>query len=264
MKCERVGKSRKKVGITKIPFEVMLEVIEFCLDYTFIKDRHGGLSRQVKGIPMGDPNSPGMCIGACAWMEMEWMSGLSRDTKKHFRSIRYMDDVLTLTARSPSFDEEKFKADFHRSECYWEPLHLEDGGAGTFLETSFTLAPNGSVTHWLKNVNDPEKETKVWRYAHYHSYTPWAAKRSILVSTLKKVDKMASDGDSLVSSALWKLAEFAKLRYPIQALLRACTLVAVTTRNATWFKVRGAFSKYAYRYLPPSGDGYGRSRVLAN
>ena len=62
--------------------------------------------------------------------------------------------------------------------------------AGTFLETSFTLAPNGSVTHWLKNVNDPEKETKeekflVWRYAHYHSYTPWALKRSILVSTLK-------------------------------------------------------------------------------
>ena len=264
MKCEWVGKSRKKVGITKIPFEVMLEVIEFCLDNTFIKDRHGGLRRQVKGIPMGDPNSPGMCIGACAWMEMEWMSGLSRDTKKHFRSIRYMDDVLTLTARNPRFDEEKFKADFHRSECYWEPLHLEDGGAGTFLETSFTLAPNGSVTHWLKNVNDPEKETKVWRYAHYHSYTPWAAKRSILVSTLKKVDKMASDGDSLVSSALWKLAEFAKLRYPIQALLRACTLVAVTTRNATWFKVRGAFSKYAYRYLPPSGDGYGRSRVLAN
>ena len=79
---------------------------------------------------------------------------------------------------------------------------MEDGGAGTFLETSFTLAPNGSVTHWLKNVNDPEKETKVWRYAHYHSYTPWAAKRSILVSTLKKVDKMASDGDSLVSSAI--------------------------------------------------------------
>ena len=57
-----------------------------------------------------------------------------------------------------------------------------------------------------------------------------------MISTLKKVDKMASDGDSLVSSALWKLAEFAKLRYPIQALLRACTLVAVTTRNATWLR----------------------------
>ena len=86
----------------------------------------------------------------------------------------------------------------------------------------------------------------------------------MLISTLKKVNKMASDDTSLMNSAIWKLAEFAKLRYPIQALLRACTLVAVTTRNATWFKVRGAFSKYAYRYLPPSGGGYGRSRVLAN
>ena len=31
MKCEWVDKSRKKVGITKIPFEVMLEVIEWTM-----------------------------------------------------------------------------------------------------------------------------------------------------------------------------------------------------------------------------------------
>ena len=124
-----------------------------------------------------------------------------------------MDDVLTLTARSNTFDEDSFKADFHRSECYWDPLRLEDGGEGTFLETSYTITTDGSVKHWLKNVNDPNKETKVWRYAHYHSYTPWAVKRSVLITTLKKVDKMASDGDSLLKSALWKLVEFAKLKY---------------------------------------------------
>ena len=87
--------------------------------------------------------------------------------------------------------------------------------------------------------------------AHYHSYTPWAAKWSVLISTLKKVNKMASDDTSLMNSAIRKLAEFAKLRYPTQALLRACSLVAVNTRNATWFKVRGTFSKYAYQYAPP-------------
>ena len=199
----------------------------------------------------GASNSPGMCIGACAWMEMEWMKGLDTETKKRFRAIRYMDDVLTLTARSNTFDEDSFKADFHRSECYWDPLRLEDGGEGTFLETSYTIAADGSVKHWLKNVNDPNKETKVWRYAHYHSYTPWAVKRSVLTTTLKKVDKMASDGDSLLKSALCKLVEFAKLKYPVQALLRACTLVAVTTRNATWFKVRSTFAKQACRYILP-------------
>ena len=78
-----------------------------------------------------------------------------------------------------------------------------------------------------------------------------AAKWSVLTSTLKKVNNMASDDTSLMNSAIWKLAEFAKLRYPVQALLRACSLVAVNTRNATWFKVRGTFSKYAYQYAPP-------------
>ena len=127
VRCEWIRTSKKKVGITKIPFEVMLEVVEFCLDNTFILDRFGKLRRQVKGIPMGDPNSPGMCIGTCAWMEMEWMKSLSQETKKHFRSIRYMDDVLTLTARSATFDEARFKTDFHNTtnrnvtgiRCVW-------------------------------------------------------------------------------------------------------------------------------------------------
>ena len=74
----------------------MLEVIEFGLENTFIKDRFGGLRRQVKGNPKGDPSSPGMCIGACAWMEMEWMKGHETETKKRFRAIRYMDDVLMI------------------------------------------------------------------------------------------------------------------------------------------------------------------------
>ena len=70
-----------------------------------------------------------------------------------------------------------------------------------------------------------DKEPKVWRYAHYSSYTPWASKRSVMISTLKKVNKMASNEENLVMSAYCKLKEFAKLRYPIPALLRACSVV---------------------------------------
>ena len=43
------------------------------------------------------------------------------------------------------------------------------------------------------------------------------------------------------------LAHTAKL----YIVLRACTLVAVTTRNATWFKVRSTFAKQACRYILP-------------
>ena len=129
----------------------MLEVIEFALDNTFIRDSEGKLRRQVKGIPMGDPTfpySPGMCIGACAWMEKEWMNGLSSETKRYFRATRYMDDVLTLVADSPLFDRQEFMNDFNQSECYWKPLRLEDASAGTFLETSFEIS-NGKCRHWL-------------------------------------------------------------------------------------------------------------------
>ena len=155
-----------------------------------------------------------------------------------------MDDVLTLTAENANFDKERFITDFHKSECYWDPLRLEDGGEGTFLETSFMLRTNGEVTHWLKNVNEPDKDPKVWRYAHYSSYTPWASKRSVMISTLKKVNKMASNDENLVQSAYWKLKEFARLKYPIPALLRACSVVAVTTRNPAWFQVINTFKRH--------------------
>ena len=44
-----------------------------------------------------------------------------------------------------------------------------------------------------------------------------------------------------------------ELHGPGRVVLRTstCSLVAVNTRNATWFKVRGTFSKSAYQYAPP-------------
>ena len=94
------------------------------------------------------------------------------------------------------------------------------------------------------NAHDPDNETRVWRYAHYSSYTPWASKRSVMISTLKKVNKMASNDENLVKSAYWKLKEFARLKYPIPALLRACSVVAVTTRNPAWFQVINTFKRH--------------------
>ena len=35
----------------------LLEILNFALDNTIVKDMNGKLKRQVKGIPMGDPHS---------------------------------------------------------------------------------------------------------------------------------------------------------------------------------------------------------------
>ena len=79
--------SRQKFGVTLILFQVMNDVIDFVLDNTFISDLEGGTWRQIRGIPMGDPHSPGMAIGTCAWMEKEWCHGLHDTTKTN--SKRY-------------------------------------------------------------------------------------------------------------------------------------------------------------------------------
>ena len=68
----------------KRSFETLLDVMEFALEDTLIKDFDGQLWKQLKGIPMGDPHSPGMTIGACSWMEHEWMQTLDPATKDFF------------------------------------------------------------------------------------------------------------------------------------------------------------------------------------
>ena len=78
---------------------------------------------------------------------------------------------------------------------YWPPLELEDGSAGTFLETSFEVSREG-VTHWLKNVNAGCVETRMWRYQDWRSSAPYTQKRAMVLACLNKVHvhTQASDG----------------------------------------------------------------------
>ena len=104
-------------------------------------------------------------------------------------------NILLAISRARNFDSARFLTDFMKSECYWEPMHLEDAGSGTFLETVFSINPDRTVRCRLKNVN--ENDTMVWRYHHYRSQLDYTTTRAILMSTLRKVDAMASDPQQL-------------------------------------------------------------------
>ena len=86
-------------------------------------------------------------------------------------------------------------------------------------------------------------QPKTWRYAHFRSYATFEAKKAVLIAVLKRLHKMASDDKALVPSAIQKLHEFTNLEYPAKLIWTACTTLAVTTRNPTWFKIRGAVRK---------------------
>ena len=80
-------------------------------------------------------------------------------------------------------------------------------------------------------------EYKVWRYQHINSYAPYQQKRATLIATLKKVDAMASDATTCYHSAHAKIAEFARLGYPVPMLKYACQRVGRETGHGVWFTV---------------------------
>ena len=63
---------------------------------------------------------------------------------------------------------------------------------------------------------------------------------------------MASDADMLRISALAKIAEFRRLRYPVGLLRKACTYLGATTGVRAWFDVRDVLRIESYG--PNSGD----------
>lgn len=199
------------------------------------------LWRQVNGIPMGDPISPGMTIGACGWMEKKWMQTLHCNVKQHFKAKRYMDDIICVIAKNSLWDHTTFINDLVESKCYQQPLRLEDGTQNTFLENTFEIR-NNRFRWWLKNDNQPNQAPTKWRYQHFASHAPFLQKRSILQSCLRKVAKMACDREALTESALAKIAEFRRLQYPLNVCRGVCTYLGATTGEETWIHIRSMFN----------------------
>ena len=185
---------------------------------------------------MGDPLSLGMTVGTCAWMENEWLQTIAPFDRHYFRMKRFMDDILLAYAKSPSWDSDKFIADFTESQCYQKPLKLEEGKDGVFLETRY-WTDGWKIYHKLKNDNSGG-EAKVWRYQHWYSNTPFLQKRATLTACLRKVHHQASGPNMIKQGALDKIAAFRRLHYPLSVLQKACSLLGASPGEGTWITVR--------------------------
>ena len=217
-----------------IGFQDLLDIARFSMNHTIIK-RQGKILKQISGIPMGDPLSPAMTIGTCCWMEEKWLESLQAQEKEMFKARRYMDDILLMYIKTQRWDNTEFIKKFEKSECYWPPLELEDGGQDTFLETRFKITRNNYLRMWLKNDN--ESETKIWRYQDFRSYGKYQQKKAILQAALRKVHHMASDGGMLYKSAQDKLREFTRAGYPKGVRRYVCVGLGHATGNEAWFVI---------------------------
>ena len=77
-----------------------------------------------------------------------------------------------------------------------------------------------------------------------NSNNRYTYKKATMLSSLQKVDYMASDDIMLIGSAIDKLREFAILGYPKGMIYDTCTKMAVFTRAASWFIIRGKVMKW--------------------
>ena len=185
--------------------------------------------------------SPGMTIATCAWMEENWLKERPMETKKRFDAMRYMDDIFMAYDTSDRWDSNKLIEDICESKCYWNPLTLEDGRQGVFLEIEYEQKKDPStgstyLAHCIKNDN--ANGQTVWRYHDYRSAAEYSRKRATLLAVLRKTHLAASDGKMLYKSALHKLKEFKELGYPSGIRKFACAIMARDYCDLTWRTVR--------------------------
>ena len=148
-----------------------------------------------------------------------------------------MDDIITIYAENNRWDAARVLQSQERA--YHPPLKLEEAKPDTYLESRFVIEHN-KIRFRLKNDNE-DGSTKVWRYQHFDSNTPFLQKRATLTACLRKTQSMASDPRMMMRGALAKIAEFRKLRYPISVIDNACTFLAASQGEGTWITIRNAF-----------------------
>ena len=165
---------------------------------------------------MGDAISPGATIITCAWMESEFLNGITPDTRNRFQAKRFMDDILLLYKESHEWDAAKFIQDIS-TNCYAHPLELEPGKDGVFLETEYAIKDN-NIAYWLKNDNINADQPVVWRYQHFDSYAPYAQKKAAVSAALTKIQHHASGEKEMIRSGIRKLREFQCAGYPYAVL----------------------------------------------
>ena len=139
---------------------------------------------------MGDPVSPGLTIGTCAYMEDNFMRNIEEDTKQFFKAKRYLDDVLIVTADNKKWDNMEFKRQIETT-CYEEPLKLTPGNENTYLDrhllqsrtTQFDIASKTTISahqerfgdmHWLTAIH-PMRKKELRLQQRSQRFTRWRA-----------------------------------------------------------------------------------------
>jgi len=121
-----------------------------------------------------------------------------------------------------------------------EPQHCDVPNQSTYLESYIHYGhPPLHISAYNKNVPYiyEHQAQKFLKIQHFHSYTPVAVKRAVLISTLHRLQRNCMHTDDLLAAVLHLYAELSMLDYSKPFLLKALYHMFRSTGSHTWLRI---------------------------
>ena len=267
-----VGGRRKRAGWVILCLEELRTLLRFDITNA-IFTLGGGIYRQVKGIPMGSPDSPPLSNLVCMYSEEPFLRArlqtllqeAGASPKDSVLTGRFFDDTtaFVLVEMADMSDSELDRAEKvadhvwgEMATLYHEDMVMEptDCSSGVFKDLSFDVI----ITHDRRGIElRAHNPNTAWaiagepvartRFPAMPAPSSALHKKSTVMTMLLSTKRLATTPNHFTSSAAVLLAEFSRLGYSYSFLLGAVKSCKIRHRcpRRLWDKVINYLKKMA-------------------
>lgn len=228
-----VGRSSNTDAFVNFSLSDLRDIVEFDLDNAIFTVGDVILKQNV-GIPMGSPISPVLATLVCSYSESMSISQRKHAGERRVYGKRYVDDAFYICGyNSVKRDDElrarvAIEAVTMRGGCYHNNSVLEMDPNVTrieMLESIIDLSNPGELeaAFWHKNADFLRLYgcQKFIKFQAFSSFSPYSAKRGVIISTLMRMRAAASSQKGVTDAfPLWFM-ELQSLGYPKSLVMSA-------------------------------------------
>jgi hypothetical protein len=194
------------------------------------------------------PISPVLAIVVCAFYEAKLKASIKSNPtfNRNIHGARYVDDAILIVGYNTDTPGDEIIANDmlqHVADNGYQKLTLEcdpDRNHIKMLESivDTTDVGNISLRFWHKNaesINDHNTQ-KFIKYQHFDSFSPYNAKRGVLISSLLRMRKASSHIEGLQRAIPAFVKELRLLNYPLGIIRSAVNTVTHRSDNDPFWR----------------------------
>jgi hypothetical protein len=242
-KGAHMGCNYNSASFITFSLQEIRDIVKFDLDNAIFTVGETTMKQNI-GIPMGSPISPVLAVLVCAYSEAKFKEAIAMDPTfdRNVYGARYVDDAIFVVGYNTDVPNDQQKAadtiDYVVKHGYPDKLTLEcdpDQNYIKMLESVIDTTSIGDIRlrFWHKNAEAvADRDTqKFVKYQHFDSFSPYTAKRGVLISTLIRMRAASSTRDGLVSAIPGFVKELRNLNYPLGIIRSAVDTVTHRAEN---------------------------------